>query len=227
MLVSIPNLLDAGQVVHCRATLAAASWVDGRVTAESQSAKAKHNLQVPEDDPAARALGELILTALGRNPTFLSAALPLKVFPPLFNRYEAGMGFGAHVDNAIRFVGQTSVRLRTDLSCTLFLSDAQTYDGGELVIEDVFGEHAVKGEAGELVVYPGSSLHRVEPVTRGSRLAAFFWVQSMVRRDDQRTLLHRLDDDIVAARAALGDPDPTVLSLTAGYHNLLRMWADA
>jgi PKHD-type hydroxylase len=227
MLVSIPNLLDADQVARCRAVLAAAAWVDGRVTAGSQSAKAKHNLQVPADDAAARGLGELILTALGRNPTFLSAALPLKVFPPLFNRYEAGMGFGAHVDNAIRFVGESSARLRTDLSCTLFLSDAADYDGGELVIEDTFGEHAIKGEAGELVVYPGSSLHRVEPISRGTRIAAFFWVQSMVRRDDQRTLLHRLDDDIIAARAAMGDSDPTVLSLTAGYHNLLRMWADA
>ncbi|HEY3889156.1 MAG TPA: Fe2+-dependent dioxygenase [Caulobacteraceae bacterium] len=227
MLVSIPNLLDADQVAHCRATLAAAPWVDGRVTAGAQSAKAKRNLQVAEDEAAARALGELILTALGRNPTFLSAALPLKVFPPLFNRYEAGMGFGAHVDNAVRFVGETGARLRTDLSCTLFLSDATDYDGGELVIEDTFGEHAVKGEAGELVVYPGASLHRVEPISRGSRLAAVFWVQSMVRRDDQRTLLHRLDDDVIAARGALGDRDPTVLSLTAGYHNLLRMWADA
>jgi PKHD-type hydroxylase len=227
MLVSIPNLLDADQIAHCRATLAAASWVDGRVTAGAQSAKAKHNLQLPEDNAAAQRLGELILTALGRNPTFLSAALPLKVFPPLFNRYEAGMGFGAHVDNAIRFVGASSARLRTDLSCTLFLSDAADYDGGELVIEDIFGEHAVKGEAGELVVYPGSSLHRVEPITRGARLASFFWVQSMVRRDDQRTLLHRLDGDIIAARAAMGDADLTVLSLTAGYHNLLRMWADA
>ena len=227
MLVSIPNLLDEGQVAHCSRALAAASWVDGRVTAGQQSAKAKHNLQVPEDDVAARALGELILTALGRNPTFLSAALPLKVFPPLFNRYEAGMGFGAHMDNAIRFVGETSARLRTDLACTLFLSDAGDYDGGELVIEDTFGEHAVRGEAGELVVYPGSSLHRVEPVTRGARLASVFWVQSMLRRDDQRSLLHRLDEDIMAARAALGDSDPTVLSLTAGYHNLLRMWAEA
>ncbi len=227
MLVSIPNLLDADQVGHCRATLAAASWVDGRVTAGAQSAKAKRNLQVPEQDAAARVLGELIVTALGRNPTFLSATLPLKVFPPLFNRYEAGMGFGAHVDNAIRFVGETSARLRTDLACTLFLGDAQDYDGGELVIEDTFGEHKVKGDAGELVVYPGSSLHRVEPITRGARLASFFWVQSMVRRDDQRTLLHRLDEDIRATRVALGDGDRTVLSLTAGYHNLLRMWADA
>jgi PKHD-type hydroxylase len=227
VLVSIPNLLDAGQIAHCQRTLAAASWVDGRVTAGQQSAKAKHNLQVPEADAQAHALGELILTALGRNPTFLSAALPLKVFPPLFNRYEAGMGFAAHVDNAVRFVGDSGGLVRTDLSATLFLSDAADYDGGELVIEDVFGEHAVKGEAGELVVYPGSSLHRVEPITRGSRLASVFWVQSMVRRDDQRTLLHRLDDDIIAARAVLGDSDPTVLSLTAGYHNLLRMWADA
>jgi PKHD-type hydroxylase len=227
VLVSITNLLDAAEIAHCRQVLNAAPWVDGRVTAGQQSAKAKRNLQAPADNPAATTLGELVLTALGRNPAFLSAALPLKVFPPLFNRYEAGMGFGAHVDNAIRFVGDTTARVRTDLSATLFLSDAQDYDGGELVIEDVFGEHAVKGEAGELVLYPGSSLHRVEPVTRGARLAAVFWVQSMVRRDDQRTLLQRLDEDIIAARAVLGDADPTVLSLTAGYHNLLRMWADA
>lgn len=227
MLVSIPNLLEAGQLDHCRQTLAAAPWIDGRITAGSQSAKAKQNLQVPEDAPAARTLGELILTALGRHPTFLSAALPLKVFPPLFSRYEAGMGFGAHVDNAIRFVGDRAGRVRTDLSCTLFLSDPGDYDGGELVIEDTFGEHAVKGEAGELVIYPGSSLHRVEPITRGGRLASVFWVQSMVRRDDQRTLLHRLDEDIIAVRAAMGDSDPAVLSLTAGYHNLLRLWAEA
>ena len=227
MLVSIGKVLDSDQIAHCRRILAAAPWVDGRVTAGQQSASAKRNLQIPEADAQAHALGELILTALGRNPTFLSAALPLKVFPPLFNRYEAGMGFAAHVDNAVRFVGDSAGRVRTDLSATLFLSDAADYDGGELVIEDVLGEHAVKGEAGELVVYPGSSLHRVEPITRGSRLASVFWVQSMVRRDDQRTLLHRLDEDIIAARAALGDRDPTVLSLTAGYHNLLRMWADA
>jgi len=223
----IEGLLDGAEVARCRERLCAADWVDGRATAGQQSALAKHNRQLAEDDPAAKALGERVLAALGRHPGFLSAALPLKVFPPLFNRYEAGMGFGAHVDNAIRFVGETSSRVRTDLSATIFLSDPADYDGGALVVEDAFGEQAIKGEAGDLVLYPASSVHRVEPVTRGARLASFFWVQSMVRRDDQRTLLHRLDQDIVAARTKLGDADATVISLTAAYHNLLRMWADA
>ncbi len=227
MLVMIEGLLDAAQVARCRDALAAADWVDGKATAGQQSALAKNNRQIPEEHPTAKALGDLVLGALGRNPTFLSAALPLKVFPPLFNRYEAGMGFGAHVDNAIRFVGASSSRVRTDLSATLFLTDAANYDGGELVIEDSFGEQAVKGAAGDLVLYPASSVHRVEPVTRGSRLASFFWIQSMVRRQDERTLLYRLDRDIIVARTKLGDADPTVISLTAGYHNLLRLWADA
>jgi PKHD-type hydroxylase len=227
VLVMIEGLLDAAQVAHCRDALAAADWVEGKSTAGQQSALTKNNRQIPEEHPTAKALGDLVLGALGRNPTFLSAALPLKVFPPLFNRYDAGMGFGAHVDNAIRFVGASSSRVRTDLSATLFLTDATDYDGGELVIEDSFGKQAVKGAAGDLVLYPASSVHRVEPVTRGSRLASFFWVQSMVRRADERSLLYRLDQDIIAARTKLGDADPTVISLTAGYHNLLRLWADA
>jgi PKHD-type hydroxylase len=227
VLVMIEGLLDAAQVAHCREMLAAADWVDGKATAGQQSARAKNNRQIPEDHPTAKALGDLVLDALGRNPTFLSAALPLKVFPPLFNRYDPGMGFGAHVDNAIRFVGASANRVRTDLSATLFLSHPDDYDGGELVIEDSSGEQAVKGAAGDVVLYPASSVHRVEPITRGCRLASFFWIQSMVRRSDERRLLYWLDQDIIAARMKLGDADPTVISLTAGYHNLLRLWADA
>jgi PKHD-type hydroxylase len=226
MLTHIPGLLTPEQVAHCRARLADAEWVDGRITAGAQSALAKHNLQLPEEAPQARELAALILDALGCNAAFISAALPLKVFPPLFNRYEEGMGFDAHIDNAIRFQpgGQ---RVRTDLSCTLFLSDPADYDGGELIVEDTFGEHAVKLAAGDLVIYPGSSLHRVAPILRGARWASFFWIQSMIRDDGQRTLLHRLDADVAALRATLGDEDPQVLSLTGAYHNLLRMWAEA
>lgn len=225
MIVQIPGLLTAEQVAHCRRTLEAAAWVDGRVTAGVQSARAKNNLQAPEDSAEARSLGEMILGALGRNETFVSAALPLRVFPPLFNRYDQGMGFGAHVDNSIRFA--SGVRFRTDVSATLFLSDPDDYDGGELVIDDAYGEHAVKLGAGDLILYPATSLHRVETITRGSRWAAFFWAQSMVRDDGQRTLLYNLDRSIGATRAALSDDHPAVLNLTATYHNLLRMWADA
>jgi len=225
MLTAIPRLLTAEDVAHCRQVLETSEWVDGRVTAGAQSARAKSNLQVPETAPQARALGELILSRLGRNPAFLSAALPAKVFPPLFNRYDEGMGFGAHIDNAIRFGEASGARYRTDLSCTLFLSDPADYDGGELVIETAFGGQAVKLAAGELVVYPASSVHRVEPVTRGSRWASFFWVQSMVRDDGQRTLLHALDRAIIAARADLGDDHRAVIDLTGTYHNLTRMWA--
>lgn len=225
MIVQIPGLLTAEQVAHCRRTLEAAAWVDGRVTAGVQSARAKNNLQAPEDSAEARSLGEMILGALGRNETFVSAALPLRVFPPLFNRYDQGMGFGAHVDNSIRFA--SGVRFRTDVSATLFLSDPDDYDGGELVIDDAYGVHAVKLGAGDLILYPATSLHRVETITRGSRWAAFFWAQSMVRDDGQRTLLYNLDRSIGATRAALSDDHPAVLNLTATYHNLLRMWADA
>ena len=225
MLVAIPNVLTPEQVAHARARLEAAEWVDGRVTAGAQSAQAKNNLQVPESAPAARELQDVILRALGGNEIFVSTVLPLRVLPPLFNRYDVGMGFGAHVDNAIRFAG--AQRFRTDVSCTLFLSEPAEYDGGELVIEGVYGEQRVKLAAGAMVVYPADSLHRVEPITRGSRWASFFWAQSMVADGGRRALLHGLDRSVIETRAELGDGHPAVLRLTATYHNLLRMWADA
>jgi PKHD-type hydroxylase len=225
MLVRVPGVLSPSQVETFRTTLAETDWVDGRVTAGAQSALAKRNLQVPEDAPQARELGEAILSALGRHETFVSAALPFRVFPPLFNRYDEGMGFGAHVDNSIRFTPQGQ-RLRTDLSCTLFLTPPEDYDGGELVIEDVFGEQSVKFDAGDMVLYPATSLHRVNAITRGSRWASFFWVQSMVKDDGQRALLHRMDNALGETRRALGDEHSAVLALTATYHNLLRMWSE-
>jgi PKHD-type hydroxylase len=224
MLLTIEDVLTGDQVAAFRQRLAAADWVDGRITAGAQSALAKRNLQVPEDSAAARELGETILGALGRNPRFVAAALPLRVFPPLFNRYDAGMAFDTHVDNAIRFSG--SVRYRTDLSATLFLSDPGDYDGGELIVEDAYGEHAVKLPAGAMVLYPATSLHRVAPITRGSRWASFFWIQSMVRSDEQRSLLFDLDTAIQALSARVGQGDPAVVSLAGTYHNLVRMWAE-
>jgi len=224
MLLHIERVLSPDQVARCRETLKAQDWVDGRVTAGEQSALAKRNLQVPEDAPAARELGELILSVLGRNPQFVSAALPLRVFPPLFNRYDEGMAFDTHVDNTIRFAGP--VRFRTDLSATLFLTDPGEYDGGELIVEDTYGEHAVKLAAGDLILYPASSLHRVAPITRGSRWAAFFWVQSMVRADAQRALLYDLDNAIQALSVQVGQDETSVVSLTGTYNNLLRMWAE-
>lgn len=223
MLIQVEQVLTPQQVALSRERLAAQDWVDGRVTAGQQSALAKHNLQVPEDAPAARELGEMILAALGRNAAFVSAALPLRVFPPLFNRYDVGMAFDTHVDNAIRFSGP--VRFRTDVSATLFLTDPADYDGGELIVEDTYGEHAVKLAAGDMILYPATSLHRVAPITRGSRWAAFFWVQSMVRADAQRNLLYDLDNAIQAASLKLGQGDPTAVSLAGTYNNLLRMWA--
>jgi len=225
MLMHIEAVLTADQVALCRERLAASEWVDGRATAGSQSAKVKHNLQIPEDSAVARELGDLILGVLGRNPHFVSAALPLRVFPPLFNRYDAGMDFGLHVDNAIRFSG--AQRFRTDVSCTLFLSDPDDYDGGELIVEDTYGEHAVKLAAGDMVLYPSTSVHRVAPTSRGSRWAAFFWAQSMVRSDEQRTLLFNLDLAVQQLSSRLGQGDPEVVGLTGAYHNLLRMWAEA
>jgi PKHD-type hydroxylase len=225
MLLHVENVLSAEQVFTARETLQGQTWVDGRVTAGEQSALAKHNLQVPEDAPAARELGEMILTALGRNPQFVSAVLPLRVFPPLFNRYDEGMAFDTHVDNAIRFAGP--VRFRTDVSATLFLTDPADYDGGELIVEDAYGEHAIKLAAGDMILYPATSLHRVAPITRGSRWAAFFWAQSMVRADAQRSLLYDLDNAIQAMSVKVGQGDPAVVSLTGTYNNLLRMWADA
>lgn len=224
MLAHIEAVLSSDQVALCRERLAASEWVDGRVTAGQQSAEVKRNLQIPEDAPAARELGDLILGVLGRNPLFVSAALPLRVFPPLFNRYDAGMDFGLHVDNAVRFAG--NVRFRTDISCTLFLSEPDDYDGGELIIEDSYGEHAVKLAAGDMIVYPASSLHRVAEITRGSRWAAFFWAQSMVKSDEQRTLLFNLDQAIQQLSLKVGQGAPEVVSLAGTYHNLLRMWAE-
>lgn len=225
MLVAIADLLSRPQVAALRAALEASPWVDGTVTAGAQSAKAKHNLQIPEDAPVGREGGDMILRALGAAPLFVSAAQPLRVFPPLFNRYDVGMKFDAHVDNALRHVPGAGFRIRTDLSATLFLTDPDDYDGGELVVEDTYGSHNVKLPAGHLVLYPSSSLHRVTPVTRGSRWASFFWVQSMVRDDGERALLYQFDQAIQAVRADLGDSHAAVLGLTASYHNLLRRWA--
>jgi PKHD-type hydroxylase len=225
MLIRIPQLLTPAEVAHCRTVLEAAAWVDGRVTAGEQASKAKLNLQVPENSPQARELGEVVMRALGRNPTFTSAALPLRVYPPMFNRYDTGMTFRAHVDNAIRHVPGGG-RLRTDVSSTLFLTPPEEYEGGELVIEDTYGTQAVKLDAGDLVLYPATSLHSVTPVTRGSRWASFFWTQSMVKDDGQRRLLYELDNGIRQTRADLPDDHPGVLSLTAAYHNLLRQWVE-
>ncbi len=225
MLVDIPQVLDAAEVLRCRRRLAEAGWVDGRVTAGHQSAQVKANLQLPEESEAARELGGLILGKLEGNPLFLSAALPARVYPPLFNRYAAGMGFGNHVDNAIRTLPGQAARIRTDLSATLFLSGPEDYDGGELLVEDTFGVHSVKLPAGHLVLYPSGSLHRVAPVTRGERLASFFWIQSMVRDDARRTLLLDLDTAVQGVRGEL-PAHPSLLTLTACYHNLLRMWGE-
>ena len=226
MLVKIENVLTKEEVAHCRSVLEGTQWVDGRITAGAQSALAKHNLQVPENAPQARALGEIVLRALGANAAFNSAAVPFRVFPPLFNRYDVGMKFGAHVDNAIRFIPGPNIRVRTDLSATLFLTPPEDYDGGELVIQDTYGEQSVKFAAGDMVLYPASSLHRVEPVTRGSRWASFFWIQSMVKDDGARGMLYQLDQAIIKTRADLGDKHAAVRELTAVYHNLLRRWAE-
>ena len=225
MIISIPNVLTGEQVSQARRLLDEAAWVDGRVTAGHQSARTKDNLQLEEDDPLARQLGEQIVASLQRNPLFISAALPLRVFPPLFNRYEGGQSFGNHVDNAIR-QSISGMRIRTDLSATLFLSGPDEYDGGELMIEDTFGVHSVKLPAGYMVLYPASSLHHVRPVVRGARVASFFWLQSMVRDDGQRTLLFDLDAAIQRLSADVPN-HPSTVQLTSVYHNLLRRWAEA
>jgi len=226
VLLPIPEVLTAAQIAEARQILDQAEWADGRVTAGHQSARAKDNMQLPEDSPAARRLGDMILRALEQNALFISAALPLRVFPPLFNRYQGGQKFGTHVDNAIRQVTGTPHRIRTDLSATLFLCEPDEYDGGELVIEDTYGTHNVKLPAGHLILYPSTSLHQVRPVTRGARVASFFWIQSMVRDDAERTLLFDLD---VAIQRITGDlpGNPVNVQLTGVYHNLLRRWADA
>ncbi|HEX7150899.1 MAG TPA: Fe2+-dependent dioxygenase [Thermoanaerobaculia bacterium] len=222
MLLQVPEVLTAEQVKRARELLDAAEWVDGRVTAGHQSARAKDNQQIPESHPVARQLGETIVAALARNPLFRSAALPLHIFPPLFNRYSGGQSFGSHVDNAVRQIAGTAHQLRTDLSATLFLSGPEEYDGGELVVEDTYGVQQVKLPAGNMVLYPSTSLHHVRPVTRGARVASFFWIQSMVRDDGERTLLFDLD----LAIQRLAPDHPSAVQLTGVYHNLLRRWAD-
>ncbi|HTC52370.1 MAG TPA: Fe2+-dependent dioxygenase [Steroidobacteraceae bacterium] len=224
MLVAVTGVLTAQELQRVRAHLSGACWGDGRLTAGHRAAPVKSNLQVPQDDPAAQEARGIILAALERNATFISAALPHHVFPPLFNRYEPGMAFGDHVDNAVRQIPGTPHRLRTDLSATLFLSDPAQYDGGELVVDDLYGSHSVKLAAGDLVLYPASSLHRVQPVTRGARDAAFFWIQSLVRDDGARTLLYDLDAAI-RDLTGQGADARNLLRLTGCYHNLLRRWA--
>jgi PKHD-type hydroxylase len=225
MLLHIPDVLTGEPLARARARLDHAGWVDGRITAGHQSARVKDNLQLPDDHPAAREIGDQIMAALQSHPLFISAALPLRVFPPLFNRYDGGHAFGNHVDNAVRQVPGTPHQIRTDLSATLFFTEPDDYDGGELVVEDTYGVHSVKLPAGHMVLYPSSSLHHVRPVTRGARIASFFWIQSLVRDDGERTLLFDLDTAI--QRVNLDAPDhPSAVQLTGVYHNLLRRWAD-
>ena len=227
MLLQVPQVLTAEQVAHCRERLQQAGWADGRITAGHQSAMAKDNTQLPESDPVARELGGLILEALARNTTFFSAALPQRIYPPLFNRYDGGQSFGFHVDNAIRYDRSRGGAdpIRTDLSATLFLSAPEDYDGGELVIEDTYGVQRVKLAAGDLVLYPGTSLHKVTPVTRGERVASFFWIQSLLREDAQRRLMFELDVSI--RRLTQDVPEhASLVQLTGIYHNLLRRWAE-
>jgi PKHD-type hydroxylase len=227
MMLAIPDLLDKAGVARIRGLVDAGEWADGNATSGHQSALAKRNRQLPEDSRAAKEAGKLVLAALGKSPSFIAAALPLKIFPPLFSRYEGGEAFGAHIDNAVRIHGPSEFRLRSDISATLFLEDPDAYEGGELVVEDNLGAHQVKLPAGHLLLYPASSLHRVEPVTRGVRTSSVFWIQSMVREDAARTILFDLDQAVQAIAADRGQADKEVIRLTGIYHNLLRRWADS
>ena len=230
MLIQIPDVLTPEQVAHGRKLLDAADWIDGKVTAGYQSAKAKDNMQLPEGSPLAVELGDMIVAALGKNPLFLSAALPLRVFPPLFNRYTGGQSFGTHVDNAIRQVPGSPQRIRTDLSATLFFAGPDEYDGGELCVEDAYGVQRVKLPAGHMILYPATSLHHVTPVTRGARICSFFWLQSMIRDDMRRSLM--FDLDLAIQRISSGElaenvsAQQSAVQLTGVYHNLLRQWAE-
>ncbi len=224
MLLKVADVLSKEQVAYCRELMLKAEWADGNITAGYQSAKAKNNLQLPESSPEAHEMGEIIMQALAQSPMFMSAALPLKIFPPLFNCYQGGQSFGVHVDNAIRQVPGTPVKVRTDLSMTLFFSEPDDYDGGELVIEDTYGSHKIKLAAGSMVLYPSTSLHRVTPVTRGRRLASFFWLQSMIASDEKRSILYDMDTAIQSLRQQVDD-SPEIIQLTGVYHNLLRQWA--
>ena len=236
MLLRIAQALNPDELARVRQLVASSNWGDGRVTAGSQSARVKNNQQLPEEGASAQQARHIVSVALARNPQFITAALPKSVYPPMFNRYTGQTNhFGSHVDNAVRTHAATARHVRTDLSCTLFLSDAASYDGGELVVEDTYGEQRIKLAAGDLVLYPGTSVHRVEAVTRGERLACFFWIESMVRLDAQRRLLYDMDTAITALRqkdwdstAPCGAPQESaeVVRLTGCYHNLLRMWVD-
>ena len=228
MLTCIEGVLSKADVADFRRIMDAASWEDGRSTAGAQSAMVKRNEQLPPDSEVARKLGQRVITALTKNPRFLSAAIPLHIFPPLFNRYAASDNhhFGIHVDNAVRGDRLTGLRIRTDLSVTLFLSEPDEYDGGELVVEDTYGSHEVKLPAGDLVLYPASSLHLVTPVTRGARVASFFWLQSMIRDAHTRSLIYDLDNSIQALVERLGRDDPETVRLTGIYHNLIRLWSE-
>ncbi len=226
MLLQIPKILSAEQVARFRSRIEAAPWVDGNVTSGHQSAQAKYNQQLPEDSAEARELGEEILAALSRNPLFFSAALPRQVFPPLFNRYSVGMNFGNHIDSAMRTHNLSGRRIRTDISATLFLTDPEDYAGGELLVEDTYGVHSVKLPAGDMIIYPATSLHRVAEVTRGARISSFFWIESMIRDDAQRSLLFDMDMAIVRLNAQVRE-SPSLITLTGCYHNLLRMWGQS
>lgn len=225
MLLIIPQVLAGAEVIRLRRLIDGASWADGRITAGPQSTQEKRNRQLPEDAPEATEARAIVLAGLAKSGLFFTAALPHKVYPPLFNRYEAGMDFGSHIDNAVRTFAATGQHVRTDISATLFLSGPDQYDGGELVVEDTYGSHAVKLDAGDMVLYPGTSVHQVRPVTRGIRTASFFWVQSMVREDARRALLFDMDGAIGSLRRQHGESGP-VIALTGTYHNLIRMWAD-
>ena len=227
MLLHIPNVLNRDELTHLRTALQSADWTDGRETVGAQGARVKHNEQLPDQSPLKAELGRTILAALERNPLYFAAALPRRTVPPRFNRYSGGGEYGFHVDGSVMLLGQGSDReyVRSDISCTLFLCEPEEYDGGELIVSDTYGEHEVKLPAGDLVIYPSSSLHQVTPVTRGARLASFFWIQSMVRDDTQRRLLFEMDSSIEALRRSHADA-AAVLQLTGIYHNLLRQWAE-
>lgn len=225
MLIRIPQVLSADQIAECRDALHKADWSDGKATAGYLSSRVKDNAQVPEGHPVARRLGDMILDALDKNQLFISAALPLKIVPPLFNRYAGGQAYGGHVDGAVRPVFGTPHRVRTDLSATLFLSEPQDYEGGELIVQHASGETRVKFPAGDMVLYPGTSVHRVEPVSRGVRIASFFWIQSMVREDAKRDLLFQIDTSLQQLGRDVPDHG-AVVQLMGVYHNLLRLWSD-
>src|SRR5450830_200804 len=225
MLLHVPEVLKPNELNQIRALLKQADWADGKITAGTQSAQVKRNIQLPETSEYAEQARQIVLKALARNGLFFSAALPKKIYPPLFNQYREGMDFGAHIDNAVRTHAISGMHVRTDISCTLFVAEPESYEGGELVVEDTYGHQRVKLPAGDMVLYPGTSLHHVTPVTSGARLACFFWVQSMIRDDGQRTLLFDMDAAIISLRQQIGDT-AAVIRLTGNYHNLIRMWAD-